>query len=93
MQDGHIVFQGTTQRSQKYFSEQGYKIARYSNPADIYLKILAINYPKTDHDIQKIKSIVNNYKSKQLEQIHFQIELESFGDLRDKAECMSNLVT
>ena len=47
MADGHILYQGSAKRSTHYFSKIGYQIPSYSNPADSYMRILQVHYPKT----------------------------------------------
>jgi hypothetical protein len=31
-----------------------YSLGKYSNPADVFMKVLAINYPKKQEDEEKI---------------------------------------
>lgn len=70
MCDGYTVFQGPAIESQKYFSDLGFKSSRFSNPADIFMKALSINYPQTENDIAKIQNLVMTYDQKQLRQIN-----------------------
>ena len=35
---------------------------RFKNPADSFMKILSVNYPKTEEDKEKIDHLVKNYK-------------------------------
>jgi len=46
MSDGHCVYQGGAHHSAKYFRKLGFKLPAFSNPADTYMRILAVNYPK-----------------------------------------------
>lgn len=39
----------------------GFKLGKYSNPADSFIKVVAINYPKTDEDDKKIKVLMEGY--------------------------------
>lgn len=34
----------------------------YANPADVYMKYMAINYPKTEEDESKISKMVSAYE-------------------------------
>jgi len=47
MADGHIVYQGLANRSAEYFYNLNFKAGgKFSNPADIFMKALSLNYPK-----------------------------------------------
>jgi ABC-type multidrug transport system ATPase subunit len=46
MCDGNIVYQGDAAKSPSYFRSIKYDMPRFANPADIFMKLLAINYPK-----------------------------------------------
>ena len=58
MMDGYIVYQGEAQKSAAYFASINYKCPIRSNPADFYMKVLAVAYPKPIEDEQKIKNLV-----------------------------------
>jgi hypothetical protein len=38
-----------------------FKIGTYANPADSFIKVVAINYPKTKEDEDKIKKLNEGY--------------------------------
>ena len=61
MSDGHIVYQGVANQSPAYFLNIGFEFSRFCNPADAYLKILSIDYPKTQTEIDKIRYLVEFY--------------------------------
>jgi hypothetical protein len=46
MTDGNIVYQGLANEAPKYFTSIGFEIGAFSNPTDIFMKILSVNYPK-----------------------------------------------
>lgn len=46
MCDGYIVFQGDAGDSMEYFRTLKFNIPRFANPADFFMKVLSINYPK-----------------------------------------------
>ena len=54
MADGHCIYQGEAKKSARYFRKLAFKIPQFSNPADSYMKILSVTYPKTDKDIRKL---------------------------------------
>ena len=45
MADGHCVYQGSAKESLSYFRQIGFKMPDFCNPADIYMRILAVKYP------------------------------------------------
>lgn len=45
MAEGHIVYQGDAMQSTVYFAQIGYVCPIFVNPADYYMRILAIDYP------------------------------------------------
>jgi ATP-binding cassette subfamily G (WHITE) protein 2 len=46
MCDGYTVYQGRAKNAPRYFSEIGYPISGFCNPADKFMAVLSINYPK-----------------------------------------------
>lgn len=54
MIDGHIVYQGTAANSYIYFQLIKYPMNKFMNPADHFLKVLQVNYPKKEEDNRKI---------------------------------------
>jgi hypothetical protein len=50
MCDGHCVYQNEAIKSAEYFRSIGFKIPTFSNPADTYMRILAIKYPPEKKD-------------------------------------------
>ena len=51
-------------KSRKYFEKLGYSMQAFSNPADNYMRILNISYPKSEADASKIDEFINNYEAK-----------------------------
>lgn len=39
----------------------GFKLGTHVNPADSFIKVVAINYPKTEDDEKKLKLLVDSY--------------------------------
>jgi hypothetical protein len=64
MCDGKVVYQGLGQKVVPYFGEMGYTFPKFSNPADGFMKIISVNYPKQDEDIKKIADLVDHYQLK-----------------------------
>lgn len=62
MSNGHIVYQGEAKLSAPYFRGIGFKLPEYSNPADTYMRILAVHYPPTEKDERKTDFFVKCYK-------------------------------
>ena len=68
MMDGYIVYQGSARDSTTYFLKRGMSCPRSSNPADFYMRILSVNYPKHEEDENYIK-IFNDYYSNEQKQL------------------------
>ncbi|TNV81788.1 hypothetical protein FGO68_gene14291 [Halteria grandinella] len=64
MVDGNIAFQGKASESVSHFARIGFNCPIHSNPADFFMKILSVNYPKTEEDEKVIKTLVNGYDTK-----------------------------
>jgi hypothetical protein len=63
MADGNIVYQGIANQAPLYFRNIGFEFGKYANPADIFMKVLSINYPKRDVDINKLELLTVNYNA------------------------------
>jgi hypothetical protein len=47
----------------------GFNVRRYDNPADVFMRCLAVNYPKSEADELRVNSLVTKYKAEQLERL------------------------
>lgn len=65
MCDGHIVFQGTPDQVPTHFTKIGIQFPHFTNPADVAMKFLSINYPKTQKDEDYVTSLVDLYDKEQ----------------------------
>ena len=63
MADGNIVYQGIANKAPLYFKTIGFEFGKYANPADIFMKVLSINYPKREEDIKKLELLTVNYNT------------------------------
>jgi ABC-2 type transporter len=61
MMDGHIVYQGRARDSTTHFLKMGMNCPIHSNPADYYMRILSVNYPKHEEDETHIKIFTDHY--------------------------------
>lgn len=61
MADGNIVYQGIANQAPSYLKNMGFEFGVFANPADIFMKILSINYPKNDKDEEKLDLLITNY--------------------------------
>lgn len=61
MMDGYIVYQGKAKDSTSYFATMGFNCPSRSNPADFFMKVLTVNYPKEKEDEEKIQNIHQHY--------------------------------
>lgn len=63
MADGHIVYQGIANQAPSYLQNLGFSFGKFSNPADIFMRVLSVNYPKKEEDEKKVQMLVQSYKS------------------------------
>lgn len=61
MMDGYIVYQGDAKESPSYFAGLGEICPNHTNPADFYMRILAISYPRDPED-KRVKKFVQHYE-------------------------------
>lgn len=61
MCDGYIVYQGLAKYSSQYFKSIGWEVPHHTNPADYYMTVLSISYPKNKADLKKIKALKKHY--------------------------------
>ncbi len=64
MSDGNIVYQGLANESPVYFESIGYALGKFANPADSFMKVLSVNYPKQKADDEKLDLLVRSYNFK-----------------------------
>ncbi|CDW80485.1 abc transporter family protein [Stylonychia lemnae] len=64
MCDGNIVFQGEAMKCSRYFDKIGIPCPKYANPADYYMRVLTVNYPKEQNDIKKVNYLTSSYDQK-----------------------------
>lgn len=50
MTDGHIVYQGDAKKSIEHFRLINMPLPRFANPADYFMKVLTVRYPKRAED-------------------------------------------
>ncbi|CDW76556.1 abc transporter family protein [Stylonychia lemnae] len=62
MCDGFIVFQGEAIKCERYFNKIGIPCPKYANPADYYMRVLTVNYPKEKNDIKKVIYLTSSYE-------------------------------
>lgn len=64
MSDGYCVYQGEAKMSAQYFRDLKFRLPTYSNPADTYMRILAVNFPKLPKDDRKLAFFNSHYDKK-----------------------------
>jgi len=74
MCDGYTVYQGRAKSSPKYFSDLGYPISGFCNPADKFMAVLSINYPKRKEDNDKIEYLRQCYEERQVGKVNTQMK-------------------
>ena len=74
MADGHIVYQGMANLTPEYFSKMGFNFNRFANPADIFMRILSINYPMQEEDNLKLDLLIKSYDSELRSNVNHELE-------------------
>jgi len=69
MADGHIVYQGDCKESVEYFKHIQRPVPQFANPADYFMKLLSINYPKKQEDDEKMDYLNRYYHALREKQI------------------------
>lgn len=64
MSDGFCVYQGDAKLSAQYFRDLRFHMPDFSNPADHYMRILAVSFPKNEKDTRKLEFFNQNYDKK-----------------------------
>jgi ABC-type multidrug transport system ATPase subunit len=72
MADGYTVFQGDATESMEYFRTCKFNVPKRCNPADFFMKVLDIKYPKQQDDIDKLELLNRSYRF----QLEKRIEVE-----------------
>lgn len=80
MADGNIVYQGLANEAPAYFSKLDFKFSKFSSPADIFMKVLSVNYPKQKEDSEKLDRIILSYEKKFKDRIINEIEKSKIPD-------------
>lgn len=80
MADGHIVYQGIATESAAYFNMRSTK-SKNLNPCDFFMRELAINYPKTKDDEERLNKYLSKYSKTNLPVIQTQMKAVKFGNL------------
>jgi hypothetical protein len=45
----------------RYFNKINIPCPRYANPADYYMRVLTVNYPKEENDNKKVAFLTSSY--------------------------------
>jgi len=69
MADGHIMYQGDAKASVEYFKKIDRPVPQFANPADFFMKLLSINYPKRQEDEDKLAYLGRFYHALQEKQV------------------------
>eukprot|EP00347_Sterkiella_histriomuscorum_P009468 403341097 len=81
MCDGHIVYQGEAKKSARYFDKIDIPCPKFANPADYFMRVLTVNYPKDTNDEKKVKFLVSSYQSKILPLISKESSMLTLAEL------------
>jgi ABC-type multidrug transport system ATPase subunit len=58
LMDGNTIFQGNAKDAADYFDSLNFKVPKFVNPADYFLKEFYVPFKRTDKDDQKIIKLV-----------------------------------
>ena len=85
MADGFTVFQGDALESMDYFRTLKFAVPKRCNPADFFMKVLDIKYPKQDDDIKKLNDLNNAYRFQLEKRIDVENKLVKLAEPEDYA--------
>lgn len=65
MCEGYTVYQGSANRSRRYFRKIGYRCPKHINPPDYYMRVLHIvnRYEKTELEEEKLANLTSQYSA------------------------------
>ena len=63
------MYQGLANESPTYFESIGFTLGKFANPADSFMKVLSVSYPKLKADEEKLDLLVRSYNFKQYQNI------------------------
>jgi ABC-type multidrug transport system ATPase subunit len=61
--DGYVAYQGDAKASIQHFKMINLPVPRFANPADYFMKVLSVKYPKTKEDDDKLEHLNRNYRT------------------------------
>jgi ABC-type multidrug transport system ATPase subunit len=61
MCDGHIVYQGDAKKSVDYYKLINCPVPKFANPADFFMRLLSVRYPKSQEDLDKLDHMTRHY--------------------------------
>ncbi|RWS05628.1 ABC protein: subfamily ABCG-like protein, partial [Leptotrombidium deliense] len=68
---GKVAFMGPIKNAQVFFESNGYPVPKYFNPADVYIKALAVDSENIEKSNEKNNAICEAYKQSEFaKQIH-----------------------
>jgi hypothetical protein len=66
--------------SATYFKELKFKLPTFSNPADTYMRILAVGFPKSEKDERKLAFFNANYDKKLKPYVENECKMLTLGE-------------
>lgn len=75
MADGYQVYQGDAKASIQHFKMIDMAVPPKYNPADHFMKVLAVRYPKTEEDEAKLEKLNINYRTLLEKQIKAEMKI------------------
>lgn len=75
MADGFTVYQGDAKASIQHFKMINLPVPQFSNPADFFMKVLSVKYPKTKEDEDRLQHLNLNYRTLLDRQVRAEMKL------------------
>ena len=91
MADGYIVYQGDAKQSIQHFKMINRPVPRFANPADFFMKILSVKYPKTAEDEANLEDLNRNYRTLLEGSVKAENKLIKLPVPKDFAEAAENM--
>lgn len=69
LMDGNPIYQGKASQAANYFTSLGFKIPKFANPSDYFLKEFFVPFHRTIEDDLKLQKLIENYSDRILPQL------------------------
>lgn len=86
MTEGHFIYQGTAQKSMKYFEKINFKCLEHTNPPDHYIRTIHIKHRKsfTDQEQKTFDLLIATYKKSEKKALSL-VNTENLSTINSKS--------